>query len=89
MPGIADDLKLRFGPGSMQLPGAHHRTHDVIPTLDDYRRNVTNFTDIFNQIVVTLKERIVDEVVTLNKRQRQGEVCLTGMIYQLLVRKEL
>ena len=45
MPGVENDLESRFRPGAMQIPGIRHRTNNVVPTLHDYARYVSNFID--------------------------------------------
>src|SRR6266436_3407297 len=68
---IGNDAKLRLRPGLVQLPGAHHRTNDVVPPLNDHGGNVTNPANILDQVVVSLKETIVHKVVTLDASQGQ------------------
>jgi len=51
--------------------------------------NVSNAIDVLKQVVVSVEETVIDEVVTLNPRQREGHLRFTEVVNQLLVRKKL
>ena len=63
---VSNDFEFRLRPRSMQIPGAHDGTHDVVTTMDDHAGNVSNAIDMFDQVVVSFKETVVHEVVTLD-----------------------
>jgi hypothetical protein len=56
MTGVGNDLESRFRPGAMQIPGIRHRTNNVVPTLDDHSRQVSNPIDVLQQVIVSIKE---------------------------------
>ena len=87
MTGVENDLKSRFRPGAMQIPGIGHRTNNVVPTLHDHSRYVSNPTDVFNQVIVSLKEAIVHEVMAFDPRQSQSEMSFARVVNQLLIGK--
>jgi len=80
MTGVENDLESRFRPGAMQIPGIRHRTDNVVPTLHDHSRYVSHPTDVFNQVIVSLKEAIVHEVMTFDSRQRDCGFRFTEVI---------
>ena len=45
MPGLGDEAEFRFGPAPVQSPGGIHRTHDVIASLHDDTRQVSDQID--------------------------------------------
>src|SRR5438067_11564577 len=71
--GVRRDAEFGFRPGAMQVPRARHRTHNVISTLDYDTRNVPNLSNVLKQIIVSRKETVVHEVVTLDAREGLGE----------------
>ena len=54
--GIGDDAQVGFGPRPMQVPGAAHRTDDVVATLHDHRRNSSDGPDIVEQLPLPAEE---------------------------------
>ena len=88
MSGVGRDMQLGLWPDAVQFPRAHHRTHHVVPTLNDHPRKVANGADIFDQVIVGLKETIVHEVMAFDARQRQSPFRLSEFIDQLLIGKE-
>src|SRR4029079_9430670 len=76
MPGIGNNLQLRLGPGAMKLPGAHYRTNNVVPALNDDARNSADTADVLDQIIVGREERVVHEVVAFNASEGQGELSV-------------
>src|SRR5436853_3170021 len=73
----------------MQLPCAHHRADDIIATLHDDTRNVANFPDVFDEVVVRLEEGIVHEVVTFYARKCHSELRLCKLLYHCVIEEEL
>src|ERR1041384_7900323 len=67
---VGNNVQLRVGPCAMQVPGIHQRTDNVVTSMNDYRRNVTNAIDILDQVIVSFEEAVVDKVVTLDSRER-------------------
>ena len=63
MARIFDDHEFRFRPRAIQIPGGASRAHDVVATLDDYRRNVPDPIHAAEQLVFGLEEPAVGFVV--------------------------
>src|SRR5450432_4050345 len=63
-------MQIRLRPGAMQFPGTSHRTDDVIATLHDYRWNMPDGCDVFDQLIGAGEKATVDEVVALDARER-------------------
>ena len=57
MPGIGDDLKLGFRPRPVEFPGTHHRTDNIVSSLNNHRRDGANLANIFDQVVVQSQEK--------------------------------
>src|SRR5215208_2572880 len=57
--------------------------------MHDYCWNVSNAIHVFNQIIVSVEETVVHEVVTLDTRQSGRQLRLTEFINELLIRKKL
>src|ERR1051325_2728834 len=81
--GIGNDVELRLRPGAMQIPGAADWTNNIISSLNNYSGNVPDRINVFNQIVIAVKESAVGEVMTLNACKGKGEsgiaVLLNGI----------
>ena len=54
----------------MKVPRTHDRTNDVVATLDDDGRDVPNLSNVLNQIVVSIEEGIVYEVMAFDPSER-------------------
>src|SRR5438876_1631705 len=87
VPGIGRNVQLGLGPGAMKFPRTHHRTNDVVATLHDYPRDVTNLADILDQIIVRVEEGVVHEVMAFDAREGQGELRV-GKLFDGFVIKE-
>src|SRR5215212_1579986 len=57
--------------------------------MHDYCWSVSNAIHVFNQIIVSVEETVVHEVVTLDTRQSGRQLRLTEFINELLIRKKL
>src|SRR5688572_31377431 len=53
-----------------------YRTDDVVTTMDNHAGNLSNAIDMFDQVVVSFKETVVHEVVTLNSRESNRHLGL-------------
>src|SRR4051812_29328500 len=73
MARVRRDVQFGFGPGTMKVPRTRHRTHNVITSLNNQPGNMSNLPDIFNEVIVSRKEAIVHEVMTLDAGERFGE----------------
>lgn len=64
--------------GLVQMVRRHRGTHDVIPSLYDAHRNMTNLVQVglLQQKPIPGKESLVSEVVVLNAGKRQSELLL-------------
>ena len=72
----------------MQVPCVHKRTHHVVTSMNNHRRNVSNAIDVFDQVVVSLEETVVHEVVTLDSRDCERFVGFGELIDETLVWKK-
>lgn len=68
MPCIGNYLEISFRPGAVQVPGAHDRTNDVVPALNNHGRDVPDLANVIDEVIVAIEENVVDEVVTLDSR---------------------
>src|SRR5262245_15158027 len=89
MARIRNDYELRFGPGAMEFPRAHHRADHVVPPLNDHGGNVANIVDIFQQVIVGLEKRFFHEVMRFDARNRNRLVWLAEVINQTLIGYQL
>src|SRR5215469_12854967 len=62
-----DQLRLR--PSAMQVPGAAHRTDDIVSTLDDDSGNSPDTPYIVEELAIPAEEPPMNEVVAFNARQ--------------------
>ena len=86
MAGVGNDFESRFRPGAMQIPGIRQRTNNVVPALHDHSRYFSNPVDVFQQVIVSIEEAIVHEVVAFDSRQRDRGFGFTKFVDQLLIR---
>ena len=77
MAGFGDDVQLGFGPRGMQVMGRRGRTHDVVPALDDDRRQVADAIDALQQSPF-VEEALVHEVMSLDPRQCERRAVVVG-----------
>src|SRR5499426_4731870 len=89
MARVRNDYKLRLGPGPVKIPRAHHRADDVVPPLNDHGGNVANPVDIFEQVIVGLEKRIVNEVMRFDARKWKRLARIAEIINQILIRYQL
>src|ERR1044072_9721194 len=89
MAGIGDDLQVRFRPGAMKVPGANHRTDDVVTALHDHAGDRAKRADVFYQIILRTEESVVHEVVAFNPRKRQGKLRVTKLLDRRWIEKQL
>ena len=55
MSGLAHQKNLGFRPGSMQVIGVLHRTQDIVAAMDNNPRQLLNFGDVVDDLVVCQK----------------------------------
>ena len=70
--GVRHDAQVGFRPGAMQLPRGLHGTHDVVTSLHDDGGDVADAVDIVQELIFAAQEAAVDEIVTLDTRERLG-----------------
>src|SRR5437773_2864056 len=78
MPRVGDDPELGLRPCAVKLPRGHHRTDDVVATLHDYGRDVTDLSDAIDELGVAFEEALVDEVMALDARERERKLIFGG-----------
>src|ERR1700756_1479193 len=61
--GIGDYAPVGSGPGAMQFPGNLGWTEHVVASVDDNRGDVSDATDVLQQLIVRPHEPSVQEVV--------------------------
>ena len=83
-PASATMMKLRLGPGLVQVPGGHRRGHHVIAALDDDAGDGLQPVGVGQQLAVLLEEAAVDEVVAFDAGEGEGEVFLAEIADPLL-----
>src|SRR5437762_1207387 len=88
MSGVRRDMYFCFRPGAMQVPGTGHRADDVISSLNDHPRDMTDLADVFDQIVFGRKETVVHEVVTFNARKCFRECRVRKSFDRFRIEKE-
>src|ERR1044072_4519200 len=77
---VGNYFERRFRPRAMQVPRVQYRANNIVTTVDDHRRNMTNAIDVFDQVVVCLEEAVVDEIMTLDPREGDGHLRLTEVV---------
>src|SRR5262249_10869813 len=88
VPGVGDDVVLRFRPAPVEIPGGDRRAHDVVAPLDDDARDMPDPLDVVEQLIRMAQERAVDEVVALDPRERIREIGPCGVGDDLRVRAQ-
>ncbi len=73
MARIGNDLEGGFRPGPVQGPGSFHGGHHVVAALNDHAGNVSEPGSVSQQLVIPVKETLVDEVVALDAGKGQGK----------------
>src|SRR6266850_7594170 len=89
MPRIRDDAELRFRPGTVQVPGARHRAHNIVAALDDYAGNLPDLLDILRQIIVSWEETIVHEVVAFNAGEGERKLRVGKSLNRVVIKEKL
>lgn len=72
----------------MKLPGAHDRTNNIVAALNNHGRNVSNLADVINQVIISVEENVVDEVMALDPGQGQRRVRLGIVLHQIGIGKK-
>src|ERR1700756_5148598 len=88
MCSIVNHLEPRFGPSLMEVPCRCHRTHHVVPTLNDLRGNATKTLDTIEQLVRLPEESAVIDVVTLDPCEWHGKLGARETVLAVHVRKQ-
>ena len=66
MAGLGHHPKIGLRPGPGQVVSGPHRADDIVAALDDHRWDVSNRTDVGDQLVVAIEKPAIDEVVTFD-----------------------
>src|SRR6516165_11763282 len=83
MASVIDHPQLRLRPGAVQIPGAAHRTDNVVATLDDDSRNSPDTRHIVQKLTIPAKEPFMEEVVAFNSRHG-GRVARSAPLRDLV-----
>src|SRR6267143_6428535 len=81
-------VQMGFRPGAMQVPGAHNRTNDIVPALNDDSGDLANPANILDQIIAGTEEGIVHEVVTFDPSESQCEFGVAKLLNHRRIEKE-
>src|SRR5262249_58538806 len=73
VPRVRHDDESGLGPGAMQVPRRANRADDVVASLHDRGRNAPDLPHPAQELIVTLEEAAVREVVALDAGERLGE----------------
>ena len=66
---VLDQFKCSFRPSSVQLPGAFHRTDDIIAPLDDDGWNIPDSADMLDEPIIGLKKTMISKIVAFDSRE--------------------
>ena len=76
---IWGDDEFGFGPGAMERPGAFHGADHVITALHDDAGNVADARSVAQELVIAVKESLVEKIVGLNAGEGESELVLLVM----------
>ena len=76
---IDHKLKLSLGPDLVQIPGRGSRADNVITTLDNGGRNMTDLVHVLQDVSIGLEETLVEEVMAFNAGKGQSPDILRGL----------
>lgn len=87
MSRIRNEMQLRLWPRLVQCPRRNRRTHNIIPTLHNSRRNMPNLINILLlQQLALLQPRLVLEIMALHARMRKQPCRIIQLRQRLLIR---
>src|ERR1035438_2851175 len=86
---VGSDYEIGFGPRTVERPRGLHGTNDVVTTLYDHPGDVTDARGVAQQLVIGFEETFVDEVVSLNASEGQGELILFVVAGKVRVGQQL
>src|SRR3984957_9654308 len=89
MAAIGGDDKVGFGPCAVECPRAFHGANNIVTALHNDPGDVLNPRGAAEQLIVRFKKALVDKVVGLNTRERQGELILQVVAGKCSVGQEL
>src|ERR1700733_6917731 len=72
----------------MQIPRASHRTDNIIPSLNDNRRNMPDLLDITQQLPI-LHKTFIYKIMAFDSRESNCEILVAIMIDHLRIDKQL
>src|SRR5580700_11366803 len=79
VPCVRHHAKVRLRPRPMQIPRADRRTDDVVASLDDGRRDMSNARYVVDQLRFAAQEAAIDEVVAFDSRHGERELILAPL----------
>src|SRR5687768_2083016 len=89
MSGVWDDAQLGLRPGSMQVPCAGHRTHNIVAALNDDPGNLPDLLYVLNQIIVRWEETVVHEVVAFDTREGERKLRVSKPLDRMRIKQQL
>jgi hypothetical protein len=76
---IGHELELGLGPDLVQVPGRGSGANNIVTTLDNGGRDVTDLVHVLQNMGIGLEETLVEEVVALNASKGKGPDILRGL----------
>src|SRR5258706_3818982 len=85
---VRRNQEFRFRPGTMQIPGTRHRTDDIVTPLHNHAGNVTNLSNVLDQVILCWEKAVVHEVMTFNPGKSQSELRVSKLLDRFVIEEK-
>ncbi len=84
---ITDNFEFGFWELKVQVPSTPDRTHHVVSALHYHSRNVPDFVNVLQQLVIASEKTFVVKIVVFNLSERQSETVSLSL-FNLIFRNQ-